>query len=137
MNAYEIYHKLKCIEGHLHTIKTKGDSIDALDDVTTSQYSIQDTMADIIEDLLVLISSKCDDPFVQLKGIVTDKVYATYIPQEDKTVVWHDVYVNDECILSQLTGWYCGEPCDSYTLDFDKSNNTAYLYDTTNVISKG
>ena len=135
MNTYELYYKLMRVKDSLHNIKAKSGILDKVDEVTTAQYNVQDTMADIIDDLLVLVSSKCDDPFVQLKAIVTDKVYATYIPQEDKTVVWHDIYVNDECILSQLTGWYCGEPNDSYTLDYDQSRNTAYFHDTTNHVT--
>ena len=126
MNTFEIYHELKKVKEHIQTIKTKSDS---LDDVTPAQYGIQDIMTSIIDELLELVSSRHYERQKQIECKVTDEVYGTYIPGEDKTAVWHNVYVDGELIVSQLVGWYCGEPDDKTTAEYSKSNNTGYYFD--------
>ena len=128
MNTFELYHKLKNVKAHVQTIKTKCDS---LDDVVPAQYGIQEIMTDIIDELLVFVSSRCNEHSTQVNGRVTDKIYGTYIPGEDKTAVWHDVYVDGVLVVSTLTGWYYGEPDENTTADYGKSNNTAYYFDLT------
>ena len=126
MNTFELYHELKKVKEHIQTIETKSDS---LDDVTPAQYGIQDIMTAIIDDLLEIVSSRRYKRIKQIESKVTDEVYGTYIPGEDKTAVWHDVYVDGELIVSQLVGWYCGEPDDKTTAEYSKSNNTGYYFD--------
>ena len=126
MNIYDIYHNLMNVKSHLQTIHDKGDDLNEGDAVTAAQYGIQDTMAHIIDELLETISSRCYERSRQIEGKVEHEVYGTYIEGEDKTAVWHNVYVDGELISSQLTGWYCGEPDEKTTAEYSKSNNTGY-----------
>ena len=58
---------------------------------------------------------------------ITEDIHATYIVNEDKTVVWHNVYVDDEILTSELAGWYHGEPNEESTQSFSGPTNTAYF----------
>jgi hypothetical protein len=51
--------------------------------------------------------------------------YPTYIPTEDITVVWQDVWFEDDCIQRSLVGFYYGEPDESSTADFSNMPLTA------------
>lgn len=44
---------------------------------------------------------------------VTEKFRMSYIPEEDVTIVWQDLIVDDECVQTSLVGWYHGEPDDA------------------------
>lgn len=49
--------------------------------------------------------------------------YCSYIPTEDKTIVWQDLIAIDnhdeqQLIQTALVGWYCGEPDDKVTKDY-------------------
>lgn len=54
-------------------------------------------------------------------------VYVSYIPQEDITVVWQDVWFEDTCFQRSLVGFYYGEPDERSTQDFSNMPLTAQL----------
>ena len=41
---------------------------------------------------------------------VCAEFHATYVHDEDVTIVWQNLIVGDECVQRALVGWYCGEP---------------------------
>lgn len=58
--------------------------------------------------------------------LLTEEIYTSYIADEDKTIVWHNVYFINELVSSELAGWYCGEPNEAATAEYSKSNNIGY-----------
>lgn len=126
MKNCKVYHELMNIKGYLQDIETYADDLNGVDIVTKAQYGIQDAMTRITDELLEIVSSKCYERSIHIEHDVRHHVYSTYIPGEDKTAVWRDIYVGDELISSQLTGWYCGEPDDKTTEEYSKPNSTGY-----------
>ena len=127
MNAYEMFHSLMKVKEHVLTIKTKSDSLDKVDDVTAAQYGIQGEMTAIIDPLLELLSKICCAQAVDVKSSITTEVFSTYLPGEDKTLVWRYLYVNGNVLVEELAGWYHGEPNEQSTKDFSGPTNTAYF----------
>ena len=58
--------------------------------------------------------------------LLTEDIHTSYIAEEDKTIVWHDVYFLGNLVSSELAGWYCGEPNEQNTAAYSKSNNIGY-----------
>lgn len=54
--------------------------------------------------------------------------YTTYIRSEDITIVWQDMWFEDECIQRSLVGFYYGEPDARSTADFSNMPLTAQFY---------
>ena len=59
MKLSEIYRRLLNVRRSVQTIKKFADDLNAVDKVTAAQYTIQDEMTEIIDELLMLISSYC------------------------------------------------------------------------------
>ena len=127
MNDYEIYDELMSVKDNLQDIKTHSDNWQDIDIVTKAQYAILDTMAKIIEPLVNLYSCRCYDRERAPESNLTEDIDATYIPGEDKTMVWRKLYLNGECIVEELTGWYHGEPNQKTTEEYSYSKHTAYF----------
>ena len=125
MKKHEVFSKLLKVKEDVQVIKNYNYQTEAIEKYATAQRNIQENMAQIVDDLLAWMfqSVKEDEPSI------TDEVYGAYVPGEDKTVVFHNVYVNGELIVSQLVGWYCGEPDAEATKSYGKSNSTAYYFD--------
>lgn len=49
----------------------------------------------------------------------------SYIPEQDKTVIWQHLYIKDELFQTILIGWYFGEPDEKTTKDFSYHANVA------------
>lgn len=49
---------------------------------------------------------------------IETEVFTSYIPDEDKTIVWQSMYVNGEHVQQALIGWYCGEPDEAVTAQY-------------------
>lgn len=56
---------------------------------------------------------------------ICHEIYPTYIPHEDITVVWQDVFLEGNCIQRSLVGFYYGEPDEKATADFSNMPLTA------------
>ena len=56
------------------------------------------------------------------------ETYTSYIPAEDITVVWQDMWYKDECIQRSLIGFYYGEPDNKTTPDYSNMPLTAQFY---------
>lgn len=54
--------------------------------------------------------------------------YTTYLPSEDITIIWQDMWYEEECIQRSLVGFYYGEPDDKSTTDFSIMPFTAQFY---------
>lgn len=54
--------------------------------------------------------------------------YATYIPSEDITVVWQNLYVKEDCIQRSLVSFYYGEPDDATTKSYSQMPLTAQFF---------
>ena len=68
--------------------------------------------------------------------IYTD-IETSYIPSEDITIVWQNMYKyvegeGDELIQRNLIGWYHGEPDDHTTPHYSNAPLTAYFVDCEN-----
>ena len=68
--------------------------------------------------------------------IYTD-IETSYIPDEDITIVWQDMYKyteneGDELIQRNLIGWYCGEPDRNITAMYNTAPLTANYIDCEN-----
>lgn len=67
--------------------------------------------------------------------IYTD-THTSYIPDEDITIVWQDMYKTDgkttDCLQRNLVGWYYGEPCADATALYSNAPLTAYYVDCEN-----
>lgn len=55
------------------------------------------------------------------------EIRTSYIPDEDITIVWQDMYKyadghGDELIQTTIVGWYCGEPDEKTTKSYSCSN---------------
>lgn len=59
-----------------------------------------------------------DRRMVIMANKIETEVYTSYIPGEDKTIVWQSMYVNGEHVQQALIGWYCGEPEDEVTKQY-------------------
>ena len=125
MKKHEVFSKLLKVKEDVQVIKDYDCQTGDLDKYTAAQFRLQENMIQIVDDLLSWMFQSGKEDSVS----VTDEVYGTYVPGEDKTVVFHNVYVNGELIVSQLVGWYCGEPDDGATNSYGKSNSTAYYFD--------
>ena len=122
MKKSEVFSKLLKVKEDVLAIKAYSDNQDELDRVVTAQYGIQDAMTSIVDELLMMLfqTDKKDQPKI------TEETYGTYLSGEDKTIVWHNVYVNGDLLTSELVGWYCGEPDDKSTEEYGRSNTTGY-----------
>jgi hypothetical protein len=56
---------------------------------------------------------------------VSDVIRVTYIPSEDVTIIWRDLYVGDNIAETSIVGWYHGEPHDDATATFSSNSLTA------------
>lgn len=56
---------------------------------------------------------------------VRDEYRTTYIPSEDVTIVWQELYLDDEPLQTSLVGFYYGEPDEQSTKDFSNMPLTA------------
>ena len=122
MKKSEVFNKLLKVKDNVQIIKDFSDNLNNIDDVTAAQYGIQDIMTEIVDELLTMLClpDKKDQPKI------TEETYGTYLSGEDKTIVWHNVYVNGDLVTSELVGWYCGEPDEKSTEEYGKSNTTGY-----------
>jgi hypothetical protein len=72
----------------------------------------------------------------QVVKIYTE-INTSYIPDEDTTIIWQDMYKytegeGDELIQRAVIGWYHGAPEDRYTDYFSKSSLIANYIDCEN-----
>lgn len=44
----------------------------------------------------------------------------TYLAEDDITVVWQLLFLNDEPVQRALTGWYYGRPDEKLTKEYSK-----------------
>jgi len=59
---------------------------------------------------------------------VCDVIRVTYIPSEDVSIIWRDLYVGDYIAETSIVGWYHGEPHDDATATFNFNSLTARYY---------
>jgi hypothetical protein len=59
MKTCEMYRRLIKVRRSVQTIKDYADDLDAVDKVTAAQYTIQDEMTEMVDDLLMLVSNEC------------------------------------------------------------------------------
>ena len=51
-----------------------------------------------------------------------------YCPQTDRTVIWEEVWADDETLVSiELVGWYFGRPYENAVEDYADHNYKAVL----------
>lgn len=64
------------------------------------------------------------------------ETYTSYLPAEDVTIVWQDIFITDgkttDCIQHALVGWYCGEPDEHATAQYGISTLNANYVDCDN-----
>lgn len=63
----------------------------------------------------------------QIKSLRSE-VYTTYMRSEDITVVWQNVWFENECMQRSLVGFYYGEPDERATKDFSTMPLTAQFF---------
>lgn len=56
---------------------------------------------------------------------VRTEVTTNYLPAEDMTIVWKNLYVCDELVQRALVGFYCGEPDEKATYNYSFSSTIA------------
>ena len=45
-------------------------------------------------------------------------VYTTYSDEAEMTFILEDIYDNDECVATEIKGFYYGEPSDELTEEY-------------------
>jgi hypothetical protein len=90
-----------------------------------------DSDLDAVKELSTRLTNKFyyhpDNKHNMIKAIRYD-TYPVYLPTEDITVVWQDMWFEEDCIQRSLVGFYYGEPDDESTKDFSNMPLTAQFF---------
>lgn len=103
------------------------DTIMSAKEIAIEDYN---SCAEVVATRDILANEMCElvreENSTQHEGVST-RVYPTYIPSEDKTVVWQDLFVNGELVQTIITGWHYGEPDRNTLKDYGYNNNVAHF----------